>query len=73
MIQQEKRNHYEQVSQLMQQHGIKLNKWGLYHMGQYKFDTRNNYLNVYKNNIEIISKPMSQSAIINLKMLLNKI
>ena len=73
MIQQEKRNHHEQVTQLMQHYGIKLNKWGLYHMGQYKFDIRNNYLNVYKNNIEIISKPMSQTAIINLKMLLNKI
>lgn len=53
--------------------GATLDRWGTYRLGEYKFDTRETNLKIYKNKDKISSKPMVQITIEELQAYLIKI
>jgi len=61
-IQREK--HIGQLNTILEQAGAKLDRWGMYHIGNYKFDTREVNIKIYHNNIKFKSVPMTKIEIL---------
>ena len=50
--------HIASINALLVKHGATLDRYGMYHIGNYKFDTRAVNLKIYSGKIKIKSTPM---------------
>lgn len=60
-IQREK--HIASLNAILESAGATKDRWGMYHIGEYKFDTRETNLKVYKGKIKVLSEPMVKVTI----------
>jgi len=51
-------NHIASINSLLIKHGATLDRHGMYHIGNYKFDTRAVNLKIFSGKIKIVSTPM---------------
>jgi len=61
-IQREK--HINQLNTILEQAGATLDRWGMYHIGKYKFDTREVNMKIYHEKIKFKSVPMTKIEIL---------
>lgn len=55
----QRQKHITALNIILEQAGATLDRWGMYHIGSYKFDTREVNLKVYKDKVKVSSKPMT--------------
>ena len=63
-------NHIASINSLLIKHGANLDRYGMYHIGNYKFDTRAVNLKIYSGKIKIKSTPMMKVTLDSLERLL---
>ena len=51
-------NHINSINNLLTKYKATLDSYGMYHIGNYKFDTRKVNLKIYSGKIKIVSVPM---------------
>jgi len=52
--------HIASINNLLVKYGATLDRWGMYHIGDYKFDTRQVNLKIYSGKVKIVSTPMGK-------------
>jgi len=52
--------HIASINALLIKHGATLDRYGMYHIGNYKFDTRAVNLKIFSGKVKIISTPMGK-------------
>jgi len=62
--------HIASINALLVKHGATLDRYGMYHIGNYKFDTRQINLKIYSGKIKIKSTPMMKVTLESLERLL---
>jgi len=62
--------HIASINNLLVKHGANLDKYGVYHIGDYKFDTRAVNLKIHHGKIKIKSTPMMKVTLESLDKLL---
>jgi len=65
-----RKNHIASINALLIKHGAYLDKYGVYHIGNYKFDTRAVNLKIHHGKIKIKSTPMTKVTLESLEKLL---
>jgi len=60
-------NHIASINSLLVKHGATLDRYGMYHIGNYKFDTRQINLKIYSGKIKIKSTPMMKITLESLE------
>jgi len=60
-------NHISSINTLLIKHGANLDRYGMYHIGNYKFDTRAVNLKIYFGKIKIKSTPMMKITLESLE------
>jgi hypothetical protein len=68
MTSTQKENHITAIENLLKQYGATKDRWGMYHIGKRKFDTRKNNLKIYNNNIKVQSVVLTK---VNLSVFAN--
>ena len=63
-------NHIASINSLLIKHGAVLDRYGAYHIGDYKFDTRAVNLKIHHGKIKIKSVPMMKVTLESLEKLL---
>ena len=53
-------NHIASINALLVKYDATLDRWGMYHIGKYKFDTRKVNLKITVNDLKILSTSMSK-------------
>jgi len=59
--------HISAINALLVKHGATLDKYGMYHIGNYKFDTRAVNLKIHHGKIKIKSVPMMKVTLESLE------
>jgi len=59
--------HIASINALLVKHGATLDRYGMYHIGNYKFDTRQINLKIYSGKIKIKSTPMMKITLESLE------
>jgi len=59
--------HIASINALLVKHGATLDRYGTYHIGNYKFDTRAVNLKIYSGKIKIKSTPMMKVTLESLE------
>ena len=59
--------HIADINSLLIKHGATLDRWGMYHIGDYKFDTRAVNLKIFSGKIKIKSTPMMKVTLESLE------
>lgn len=62
MTKTERINHIEKINSILAANSLQ-DRWGMYHIGSYKFDTRKNNLKVYRHNVKIQSELLTNIGI----------
>ena len=62
--------HISSINALLIKHGATIDRYGMYHIGNYKFDTRAVNLKIYSGKIKIKSTPMMKVTLESLERLL---
>jgi len=52
--------HIADINSLLVKYGAVLDRWGMYHIGNYKFDTRAVNLKIFSGKIKIVSTPIGK-------------
>jgi len=65
--------HINDLNTILTNAGAELDRWGTYRLGEYKFDTRETNLKIYKNKNKIQSTPMVKISILDFQEYINKI
>ena len=60
MTAKSKELHITSINELLVKYGATLDRYGQYHIGKYKFDTRKVNLKIFVGNVKIQSLPMSK-------------
>jgi len=63
-------NHIADINSLLIKYGAILDRWGMYHIGNYKFDTRAVNLKIFSGKVKIKSTPMMKITLESLERLL---
>ena len=63
-------NHIASINALLVKYDATLDRWGMYHIGDYKFDTRAVNLKIHHGKIKIKSVPMMKVTLESLERLL---
>jgi len=63
-------NHIAQINNLLIKYGATKDRWDMYHIGNYKFDTRAVNLKIYSGKVKIRSTPMMKIELESLEKLL---
>jgi len=63
-------NHIASINSLLVKYGAVLDRYGMYHIGNYKFDTRAVNLKIHHGKIKIKSTPMMKVTLEYLERLL---
>lgn len=53
-------NHIASLNALLTKYGATKDRWDMYHIGDYKFDTRKVNLKIFSGKIKIVSTPMGK-------------
>jgi len=70
MASTQRENHITQINNLLMKHGATKDRWDIYHIGNYKFDTRQVNLKIYSGKVKIRSTPMMKIELESLEKLL---
>ena len=70
MASTQRENHIAQINNLLMKHGATKDRWDMYHIGNYKFDTRAVNLKIYSGKVKIRSTPMMKIELESLEKLL---
>jgi len=65
--------HINDLNTILEQAGATIDRWGMYHIGEYKFDTRETNLKVYKAKNKISSQPMTKISILDFQNYISRI
>jgi hypothetical protein len=60
MTTKQRENKITEIENLLVKYGATLDRWGMYHIGERKFDTRKVNLKVYRGKTKVKSETMSQ-------------
>ena len=60
----QRQKHIAQLNTILEEAGATLDRWGQYHIGNYKFDTREVNMKIYHNKIKFKSVPMTKIEIL---------
>jgi len=63
----QRQSHINLINNLLVKHGATLDRYGMYHIGNYKFDTRQINLKIYSEKIKIKSTPMMEITLESLE------
>ena len=63
MTKVQRRKHIDQLNTILETAGATLDRWGMYHIGNYKFDTREVNMKIYKDKTKVKSVPMMRIEI----------
>jgi len=63
-------NHIADINTLLVKYGATKDRWDMYHIGNYKFDTRAVNLKIFSGKIKIKSTPMMKVTLESLERLL---
>jgi len=69
----QRQKHINDLNTVLEQAGATLDRWGMYHINDYKFDTREVNLKVYKAKNKIQSTPMVKISILQFQNYINRI
>jgi hypothetical protein len=69
----QRQKHIAALNTILENAGATEDRWGMYHIGDYKFDTREVNLKIYKDKAKISSKPMVRISIDEFQNYVNKI
>lgn len=69
----QRQKHIQELNNILVNAGAELDRWGTYRLKDFKFDTRETNLKVYKGKQKILSKPMVRISTLEFKNYLNKI
>jgi hypothetical protein len=72
MTKTERENHIKALNTIIENHGFTANRFGIYHKDQYKIDTRDNNLKIWKEDFKALSKPLIQVTAMQLENYLLK-
>jgi len=53
-------NHIAEIENLLTKAGATKDRWGMFHIGERKFDTRKNNLKIYLNKTKVKSEPLTK-------------
>ena len=70
MTSTQRENHIAQINNLLMKYGATKDRWDMYHIGNYKFDTRQINLKIYSGKVKIRSTPMMKIELDSLEELL---
>jgi len=70
MTSAQRENHIAQINNLLMKYGATKDRWDMYHIGNYKFDTRQINLKIYSGKVKIRSTPMMKIELDSLEELL---
>jgi len=56
----QKENHVTELENLLKKAGATKDRWGMFHIGERKFDTRKNNLKIYLNKTKVKSEPLTK-------------
>ena len=60
----QRQKHIAQLNTILEEAGATIDRWGQYHIGKYKFDTREVNMKIYHENIKFKSVPMTKIEIL---------
>jgi len=69
----QRQKHINDINTILENAGATLDRWGMYHIGEYKLDTREVNLKVYKNKNKIQSTPMTKISILDFQNYISRI
>jgi len=69
----QRQKHITDLNTILENAGAILDRWGMYHIGEYKFDTREVNLKVYKAKNKIQSTPMTKLSILDFQNYINRV
>jgi len=56
----QKENHVAELENLLKKAGATKDRWGMFQIGERKFDTRKNNLKIYLNKTKVKSEPLTK-------------
>ena len=56
----QKETHVAELENLLKKAGATKDRWGMFHIGERKFDTRKNNLKIYLNKTKVKSEPLTK-------------
>jgi len=69
----QRQKHIDSLNTILINAGATIDRWGMYHLGEYKFDTRETNMKIYKGKIKVNSKPMVNILIEDFQNRIDKI
>lgn len=69
----QRQKHIAALNLILENAGATLDRWGQYHIGDYKFDTREVNIKIYKGKNKIQSTPMVKVSVEKFQEYINKI
>lgn len=73
MTKTQRKKHINNLDAILIDAGATQDRWGMYHIGEYKFDTRKVNMKIYKSKIKISSKPMVDVSVEGFQSYVNEI
>lgn len=65
--------HIAELNSILEQAGATLDRWGQYHIGEYKFDTRETNIKIYKGKNKISSQTMTKLSVLEFQEYVKRI
>ncbi len=72
MTVKQRENHIRNINNLLLQYGAIVDRWGMYHIGKRKFDTRERNLKIYVDKVKVKSETLSQVDLISFEKYLQQ-
>jgi len=69
----QRQKHIDQLNTILENTGAILDRWGQYHIGDYKFDTRETNIKIYNGKIKVKSTPMVKVSILEFQEYVKRI
>jgi len=69
----QKENHVAELENLLKKYGATKDRWGMFHIGERKFDTRKNNLKIYLNKTKVKSSLLTKIDLVWFEGYLQKI
>ena len=69
----QRENHITDLENLLKKYGASKDRWGMFHIGERKFDTRKNNLKIYVDKTKVKSLPLVKVNLIQFENYLKQI
>ena len=72
MTKAQRTKHIAAIDKMIEDHGFVINCFGIYHKDQYKIDTRETNIKIWKGEFKKLSKPLVQISLDDMTEILSK-